>query len=144
MVALTGIEPAGRQSDSVQLSLSGCIFSLVRTGRWAFRALRVVGVVPWSSPGRPLRPELACRSYAAAPCGVEPTGVWLQNSESSHEDTDRRVTGPPRPALRDSAIARQISGNRRRANPPRLMLVYTSINCEWAAHGPHAFMAGCQ
>src|ERR1700722_13419104 len=30
MVALTGIEPAGCQSNSVHLGLSGCVFSLVR------------------------------------------------------------------------------------------------------------------
>jgi len=52
MVALTGIEPANRQLDSVQLSLSRYVFSPVHFATRAFRALRVAGVVCRWSVGR--------------------------------------------------------------------------------------------
>src|ERR1035441_2523304 len=45
LVALTGIEPAGRQSGSVQFSLSRYIFSPAQFATGAFRAVRRAGVV---------------------------------------------------------------------------------------------------
>ena len=45
VVALTGIEPAGRQFSSVQLGLSSCVFGLVQFATRAFRAVRVADVL---------------------------------------------------------------------------------------------------
>src|ERR1700682_5677054 len=46
MVALTGIEPAGRQFSSVQLGLSSCVFGLVQFATRAFRVVRMTDVLP--------------------------------------------------------------------------------------------------
>jgi hypothetical protein len=50
VVALTGIEPVGCQSSSVQLSLSRYIFSPVQFATGAFRAVRRAGVVCLNGP----------------------------------------------------------------------------------------------
>jgi hypothetical protein len=50
LVALTGIEPAGRQFSSVQLGLSSCVFGLVQFATKAFRPLRVADVLPRCCP----------------------------------------------------------------------------------------------
>jgi hypothetical protein len=55
LVALTGIEPAGRQFSSVQLGLSSCVFGLVHYATRAFRALRKPDVLPRSCPAAKIR-----------------------------------------------------------------------------------------
>src|ERR1035441_4114135 len=50
MVALTGVEPAKRQSSSVQLGLSSCVFGLVQFASRAFRAVRMADVLPRCCP----------------------------------------------------------------------------------------------
>ena len=50
MVALTGIEPAGRQFSSVQLGLSSCVFGLVQSATRAFMPRRVADVLPRCCP----------------------------------------------------------------------------------------------
>jgi hypothetical protein len=55
VVALTGIEPAGRQFSSVQLSLSSCVFGLVQFATMAFRPIRVADVLPRCCPAAKIR-----------------------------------------------------------------------------------------
>jgi hypothetical protein len=55
MVALTGVEPAGRQSSSVQLGLSSCVFGLVQFAARAFRAVRMADVLPRCCPAARIR-----------------------------------------------------------------------------------------
>ena len=55
MVALTGIEPAGRQFSSVQLGLSSCVFGLVQFATRAFTAVRMADVLPRCCPAARIR-----------------------------------------------------------------------------------------
>ena len=54
-LALTGIEPAGRQFSSVQLGLSSCVFGLVQYATKTFRAVRMPGVLPRCCPAAGIR-----------------------------------------------------------------------------------------
>jgi hypothetical protein len=51
MVALTEIEPEGCQFRSVQLGLSGCVFSAVGIPGWSETPPRIADVVTWLSLG---------------------------------------------------------------------------------------------
>jgi hypothetical protein len=55
MVALTGIEPAGRQFSSVQLGLSRYVFSPVQFATRAFKAVRMADVLPRCCPAARIR-----------------------------------------------------------------------------------------
>jgi hypothetical protein len=55
VVALTGIEPVGRQSSSVQLGLSSCVFGLVQFATRALVAVRRADVLPWCCPAAGIR-----------------------------------------------------------------------------------------
>jgi hypothetical protein len=50
VVALTGIEPAGRRYSSVQVGLSSCVFGPVQFATRAFRAVQVADVLPRCCP----------------------------------------------------------------------------------------------
>ena len=50
LVALTGIEPAGRQFSSGQLGLSSCVFGLVHYATRPVRAVRMPDVLPRCCP----------------------------------------------------------------------------------------------
>jgi len=52
MVALTGIEPDGCQFSSVQLGLSGCVFSSVGIPRWSETPPRTADVTAQSQRSR--------------------------------------------------------------------------------------------
>ena len=55
LVALTGIEPAGRQFSSVQLGLSSCVFGSVQFATRAFSAVRMADVLPRCCPAARIR-----------------------------------------------------------------------------------------
>src|ERR1019366_685242 len=111
MVALTGVEPASRQSSSVQLGLSSCVFGLVQFAARAFRAVRMADVLPRCCPAPRIR-LLAGQSKTRRPARQGVSGA--RNPTSSEYPGSR-----PRPAAENAlAIAdirryRSLSGELR-------------------------------
>ena len=78
MVALTGVEPAGRQSSSVQLSLSSCVFGLVQFATRACRAVRMADVLPRCC--RAARIRLLAGTIQYSPTGSSPESLLRAQS----------------------------------------------------------------